>query len=192
MPILTIDGKPVTIDPLPATRRNEALLREVYADTAKWLSDNAGDTFRVRLARVCERFSELLEYVTPEGEYNRGELSRLAEMYAEDYKDADGHAMPREQALKMAVDTMKENYERWLRDNPVAARLLFFDAASWPATARGRDKGIEILRRTANLAALADTDLAERIADGSESVFEDTTPAEVAHYVDRFREDYAT
>jgi hypothetical protein len=191
MPTLTIDGKPVTIEPLPATRRNETLLREVYADTTSWLAANAGDTFRARLARVCEKFSELLQFVTPDGEYNRGELARLADMYAEDYKDGDGNTMPREEALKMAVETLKTNYESWLRDNPVAARLLFFDAAAWPETAKGRDKGIELLRRTANLAALSDADLAERIASGDETAFIDTTPAEVARYVDRFREAYA-
>jgi hypothetical protein len=189
MPTITIDGKPVRIEPLPATRRNELLLRESYEETQNWLEKNAVSTFTARLASVCEQFSELLQYVTPDGNYNRIELQRIAEMYAQDYADGDGNTLPMDKALEMATETVKTNYDAWLRENPTAARMLFFDAASWPATVRGRDKGIDILKRTANLAALADADLAQRIQT-DEGVWLDATPEEVANYVNQFREKY--
>jgi hypothetical protein len=189
MPLLTIDGAPVTIEPLPATRRNELLLREVYEETQRWLEENAGRSFALRIARVCERFSEILEYLTPDGDFNRTELHRLATMYAEDYADGDGNKLPADKAMEMAAETIKTNFQTWLRDNPVAARLMYFDAGNWPDTTMARDKGIDIIRRTANLAKVGTPDLAERIQT-DEGVWLDTTPEEVANYINCFRERY--
>lgn len=190
--LITVEGKRVDLTHKAVTRRNEVLMREAYTRATEFLSTHVVSTWQERVAKAITKAPDLLDYLRPDGGYNEAEIMRIAQRLIDAAKAAGSDNIPTmEQAMKVAAERVLADYQKYLAAVPDIARLLYFSPEDWPVTRAGLDKGIELIVMTADPASMPEwlAQKWESITPNSD-VWMDASAAEVAAYVNAFREAY--
>lgn len=190
--LITVEGKRVGLTHKAVTRRNEVLMRDAYTRSTEFLSTHVVSTWQERVAKAITKAPDLLDYLRPDGGYNESEIMRIAQRIIDAAAAAGSENIPTmEQATKVAAERVLADYQKYLAAVPDIARLLYFSPEDWPVTRAGLDKGIELIVMTADPASMPEwlAQKWESITPNSD-VWMDASAAEVAAYVNAFREAY--